>query len=290
MTEPIVRQPMSGWKDDRMRVDVNGVRIEVADNGEGPAVLLLHGFPDSHRLWDAQVAALTGAGFRTIAPDLRGFGESDRPEGVEHYNILSLAGDVLGVLDHLGIERAHVVGHDWGAALSWALAAFAADRVDHLVAMSVGHPQAFGSAGFEQRERSWYMLLFQFEGVAERWLADNDFANLRAWSSHPDVEGVIADLTRPGALTAALNYYRANVPPSALVEPPIILPAISAPTMGMWSSGDVALLEPQMKSSVQFVSGAWRYERLDGPGHWMQLEAPDEVSRLLLDFLPQPRA
>src|SRR4051812_4895043 len=113
-----------------MRIDVDGVGIEVDVRGDGPPVLLLHGWPDSHALWRHQVEALNAAGYRTIAPDLRGFGASDRPLDVDAYGLLSIAGDVLGVLDHLGVARTHVVGHDWGAALSWALAAFAGDRVD----------------------------------------------------------------------------------------------------------------------------------------------------------------
>ena len=177
-----------------MRYEVNGIGIEVHDEGSGPPVLLLHGWPDSHRLWRHQVAALTAAGYRCVVPDLRGFGESDRPAEVEAYALPILAGDVLGVLDHLGIDRAHVVGHDWGAALAWVVAGFAPDRVDHLVAMSVGHLSSFREAGWAQREKSWYMLLFQFEGVAEQWLSDDDFANLRAWSGHPDADAVIADL------------------------------------------------------------------------------------------------
>ena len=181
-----------------MRIDVNGIGLDVEDTGSGPPVLLLHGWPDSHRLWRHQVEALTAAGFRTIAPDLRGFGDSDRPAEVEAYGLLNIAGDVLGVLDHLGIERAHVVGHDWGAALAWALAAFTPDRVDHLAVLSVGHPSSFRDAGLEQREKSWYMLLFQFEGVAEQWLSNDDFANLRAWSRHPEIDDAIADLVPSG--------------------------------------------------------------------------------------------
>ena len=123
-----------------MRVDVNGTGIEVDVVGDGRPVVLLHGFPDSGRLWRHQVPALRDAGFKVVVPDLRGYGGSDRPEGVEAYSLLFLAGDVLGVLDHLGVERAHVVGHDWGAALAWTVASFAPDRVDHLVALSVGHP------------------------------------------------------------------------------------------------------------------------------------------------------
>jgi pimeloyl-ACP methyl ester carboxylesterase len=269
-----------------MRVDVNGTGIEVQVEGEGRPVVLLHGFPDSHRLWRNQVPALRDAGFQVIVPDLRGYGGSDKPADVESYSIPFLAADVLGVLDHLGIERAHVVGHDWGAALAWAIAAFAPERVDHLVALSVGHPGAFVAAGLPQREKSWYMLLFQFTGIAEQWLSDNGWANFREWSSHPDVDAVIAELERDHSLTPALNYYRANIPPESLVGSGLEVPSVKAPTMGVWSSGDFALLEDQMSGSSKFVDGAWRYERVEGPAHWLQLEAPDEVNRLLVDFLP----
>jgi pimeloyl-ACP methyl ester carboxylesterase len=271
-----------------MRVDVNGIGLEVEDRGSGPPVLLLHGWPDSHRLWRHQVEALTAAGFRTVAPDLRGFGDSDRPAEVEAYSLLNIAGDVVGTLDHFGIARAHVVGHDWGAALAWAMAAFMPERVDHLAVLSVGHPRSFRGVGFEQREKSWYMLLFQFAGVAEQWLSNDDFANFRAWSRHPEADDAIAGLSRPGALTASLNWYRANLPPTALIEPALEIPAVSAPTLGIWSSGDFALTEAQMSGSAAHVTGPWRYERVEGAGHWLQLEQPDVVSKLLLDFLPVP--
>jgi pimeloyl-ACP methyl ester carboxylesterase len=268
------------------RIDVNGTGINVEVAGAGRPVVLLHGFPDSHRLWRNQVPALTAAGFQVITPDLRGYGESDKPEGVEPYAIPFLAGDVLGVLDHLGIEKAHVVGHDWGAALAWAVASLVPDRVDHLVALSVGHPLAFRAVGLPQQEKSWYMLLFQFEGIAERWCTEDGWARFREWSHHPDADAVIAELETKGSLTPGLGWYRANVPPSALVDPAMELPPVQAPTMGVWSSGDFALTEAQMRDSSAFVTGSWRYERLEGPGHWMQLEAPDDVNRLLLDFLP----
>jgi len=269
-----------------MRVDSGGVGIEVADEGAGRPVMLLHGWPDSGALWRHQVKALNEAGYRTIVPDLRGFGASDAPEGTEQYGLPFLAADVIAVLDHLGIEKAHVVGHDWGAALAWVTASLAPDRVDHLVALSVGHPSSFGGAGLPQREKSWYMLLFQFAGVAEQWLANDDWANFRAWAQHPDVDAVKADQGRAGRLTAGLNWYRANVPPEALIGPPLELPPVQATTMGVWSSGDIALTEAQMTGSKAFVTGSWRYERIDDVGHWMQLEAPDAVNRLLVDFLP----
>ena len=271
-----------------MRVDVNGIGIEYDVSGpdDGRPVVLLHGWPDSARLWRNQVPALGDAGFRVIVPDLRGYGRSDKPAEVDAYNLMFLAGDVLGVLDTAGVERAHVVGHDWGAALAWGLGAMAGDRVDHLVALSVGNPGAFRAAGLPQQEKSWYMLLFQFEGVAERWLSNDDWANFRAWSQHPDTDAVIADLDRDASLTPGLNWYRANIPPDAWVGPPMELPQVQAPTMGVWSSGDFALTEDQMTLSAKHCANSFRYERIEGPGHWMQLEAPDRVNALLLDFLP----
>jgi pimeloyl-ACP methyl ester carboxylesterase len=268
------------------RVDVDGVGIEYEVTGQGRPVVLLHGFPDSGRLWRHQVPALAGAGFQVVVPDLRGYGRSDKPEGVAAYALPLLAGDVLAVLADVGIDRAHVVGHDWGAALAWGLAALAPAHVDHLAVLSVGHPATFRRT-LQQREKSWYMLLFQFPGIAERWLTEDDWASFRTWARHPDANQVIADLESNGSLTPGLNWYRANVGPEAWVGPPPQLPAVQAATMGIWSTGDIALTETQMTDSAQNVAGPWRYERLDGPGHWMQLEVPDKVNALLLDFLPR---
>jgi len=262
-----------------------GVRIHYEVTGEGTPVVLLHGFPDSGRLWRHQVPALAEAGFRVIVPDQRGYGASDKPEGVDAYNLLHLVADVGAVLADAGVERAHVVGHDWGAAVAWVTATVAPAMVDHLAVLSVGHPATFRADGFEQYEKSWYMLLFQFEDIAERWLSQDEWKMFREWGRHPDTDAVIAELEQNGSLTPGLNWYRANVPPSSYVEPPMDLPPVAAPTMGIWSSGDFALGEGQMTRSKDRVAGSWRYERLDGPGHWMQLEAPDEVNRLLVDFL-----
>ena len=179
-----------------------------------------------------------------------------------------------------------MVGHDWGAALAWALASFAPDNVDHLVVLSVGNPVTFLRT-LEQRQKSWYMLLFQFPGVAERWLTEDNWANFRHWGRHPDGDAVIAELEANGSLTPGLNWYRANIAPESWAGPPLQLPPVQAPAMGVWSTGDFALSEVQMTDSAQNMAGPWRYERLDGPGHWMQLEAPDKVNELLLDFLPR---
>jgi pimeloyl-ACP methyl ester carboxylesterase len=273
-----------------MRAEVDGVGIEYDATGDGPPVVLLHGFPDSSRLWRHQVPALSEAGFKVIVPDLRGYGRSDKPAEVEAYGMRSLVADVLGVMSDAGVERAHVVGHDWGAAIAWALAAYVGDRVDHLAVLSVGHPATMRTGGYEQHQKSWYMLMFLFEGVAEDWLSADDWAEFRKWSGHPDCEQVIRDLEAGGSLTPGLNYYRANITPERFVRSGASLPPIQSPTMGIWSSNDMALTEAQMMNSGAGVAGPWRYERLDGPGHWMQLEAPDEVNRLLVDFLARSPA
>jgi pimeloyl-ACP methyl ester carboxylesterase len=189
------------------RVDVDGVGIEYEVTGEGRPVVLLHGFPDSGRLWRHQVPALAAAGFRVIVPDLRGYGRAGQPDAVGAYSLGLLAGDVQAVLAAEQVSRAHVVGHDWGAALAWVLATFAPDHVDHLAVLSVGHPATFLRT-LEQRQMSWYMLLFLFPGVAERWLSENDWANFRSWARHPDADQVIADLEATGSLLPGLNWYR----------------------------------------------------------------------------------
>jgi pimeloyl-ACP methyl ester carboxylesterase len=239
-----------------LEIDNNGVNIHVETAGEGRPVVLVHGFPDSGALWRHQVPALVDAGFHVIVPDLRGFGASGVPPEVADYSILYAIDDIVAVLDHLG------------------------------VALSVGQASAFRSVGVPQLEKSWYMFFFQFSGVAEEWLSADGWSNFRAWCHHPDADVIVGRWEATGTLTAALNWYRANIPPDGFVAPPLDLPPVEAPTLGVWSSGDFALTEEQMARSGEYVSGPWRYERVEGPGHWMQLEAPDEVNRLLLDFLP----
>jgi pimeloyl-ACP methyl ester carboxylesterase len=272
-----------------MLIELDDVTLNVRDDGAGEPVMLVHGWPDAMDLWRHQVPALLADGYRVITPDLRGFGGSSRPVDVAAYTVPDLVGDVVGVLDHLAVERVHLVGHDWGAAIAWMTAALAPSRVATLTALSVGHPASFRDAGWAQREKSWYMLLFQFPGVAEQWLSADGFRNLREWSAHPDIEAVVARLSDPSALTASLGPYRTILSPESLVTPPVALPPVLAPAMGLWSDGDPALTEEQMTGSKEYLAGPWRYERLDGAGHWMMLEAPDTVNALLLDFLGEHR-
>lgn len=266
------------------RIDANGVGLNVVDVGGGSPVLLLHGFPDSSALWRHQVPALTGAGLRVIAPDLRGFGESDRPEGAGAYAIYTLVEDALAILAALAVPSVQVVGHDWGAVVAWVLAALAPDRVARVAGLSVGHPSGYFRTR-RQREMSWYMLLFLHD-QAEELFSRDDWRFARSLLGGGDTERYIADLSRPGALTAALNVYRANVDPGAFAggRGPI-LPPIASPAMGVWSDRDFACGEEAMQASEQFVAGPWRYERIEGVGHWIPLEAPDRLNAVLLDFL-----
>ncbi len=276
------------------------VELHVTEAGprDGPPVLLLHGFPDSALVWRHQVAALAAAGHRVLAPDLRGFGASSRPVGVQAYAMPHLVGDVLAVLDAAGLARASLVGHDWGSVLAWRTAMAAPQRVERFVAVSVGHPAAFRAGGPAQALRSWYIGLFLLSGVAERVLPARRWALLRrSWSraSASEVPGAgaedlarqIADLARPGALTAALSWYRANVPAAlrtggdtAAADGPV-----TCPVMGVWSSRDAALTQAQMTASRDHVAGPWRYERIEGVDHWVPVRVPQRLNALLLSFL-----
>ncbi|MDD7939676.1 alpha/beta fold hydrolase [Actinomycetospora lutea] len=272
-----------------VRVTLPDVTLSVIDAGEGPAVLLLHGFPDRATLWRPQIAALVAAGYRVIAPDLRGFGDSDRPDDVASYRLHRSVADVLALLDERGIERAAVAGHDFGSVVGWALA-MRSERVTRYAALSVGHPEAFRAAGLEQRARSWYMLWFQFPGVAEEALPADDWALLRRWL-HRDaddelVRTQIADLARPGALVAGLNWYRATVDPRTFAdEAPLGLPRLAIPVLGMLGTADVALGEAQMTGSARYLDGPFTYVPVPGGDHWLPARHPDTVTDALLRFL-----
>jgi pimeloyl-ACP methyl ester carboxylesterase len=264
---------------------VNGLDLHVEDSGgDGEAVVLLHGWPDSGRLWRNQVPALVAAGYRVIVPDLRGFGRSSRPDDVAAYRLPESAADIVGILDDLAVRRCHLVGHDWGAALAWVVAAVHGDRLHSLTALSVPHPAA--PRTLKQREMAWYQLFFQFPRVAEEWLVHDDWSLLRQLlRDDGDIEHYICDLSRPGALTASLNWYRANLAPRPPSADSLRLPQITVPTMGIWSDGDHYLDGDRMVASEQFVDAPWRYEQISGAGHWIPLDAADRLTTLLLDWL-----
>ncbi len=272
-------------------IDVKGIKLNVVDVGSGPAVLLIHGFPDTSQVWRYQIPALVKAGFRVIAPDVRGFGNSDKPQEKEAYDLTVLVGDMINLMAQLGIEKAHVVGHDMGSAIAWVMASFFPQRVNRLASLSVGHPMANRERkSIEQREKAWYMLLFQFKGTAETLLQQDDWKLFREiLRNHSEFANWTKDLSRPGALTAALNWYRANLSPEKELAQPVPIPVTSVPSLGIWSSGDPYLTEKPMLATEAYVTGGWRYERIEGAGHWVQLDAADQVNGLLIDFFSKSK-
>ena len=268
-------------------IEANGLRFSVQDEGTGTPVVLLHGFPDTHRLWRRQVDALVRSGYRAIVPDLRGRGASDRPPDVRDYALRMVVQDVAGIMGELGIRRTHVVGHDWGAAVAWLLASLMPDCVDRLVALSVGFPGAGGPPDLEALQKGWYRLLFQFDGAEDLVRRDDWYLMRVLLGSNADLDRCLDDLSEPAALTAALNWYRANLPVERLVPSgsgPGLQP-VQAPTLGIWSTGDEYLTEQSMIRSADHVQGPWRYVRFADASHWIPLDQPDRLNALLLEFL-----
>jgi pimeloyl-ACP methyl ester carboxylesterase len=270
----------------------DGVELYVEVHGDGEPVLLLHGWPDSADLWRHQVPALTAHGFRVITPDMRGFGRSSRPEPVDSYQLRHAVADVAAILDATvlpdmtGVPAAHVVGHDWGAAVAWLTAMHLPDRVRTLTALSVAHIGV--PLTIREREMAWYQLFFQFEEIAEATLEYDDWAALRELApGYADIDRAIANLSRPGALTASLKWYRANLAPR-MPGPPARHPPVTAPALGIWSDGDRYLDGARMRASGDYVRGPWRYAEISGASHWIPLDAPDELNALLTEWLSQP--
>ena len=262
--------------------DLRNLRFNVLIEGHGPDVLLVHGFPDSNSVWRHQIPALVDAGFRVIAPDLRGFGETTAPPNRDDYKIDRFVGDLIAILDDLEVAKVRLVGHDWGAAVGWQTCMQHPERIDRYAALAVGHPTAYAHGGIMQKLKAYYVLFFQIPGLSEKAVSAGDWwlwskmlrydAELATWK---------ADLSRPGRLTAAINIYRANL---GLILPKQ-WPSVTVPVFGIWGEGDVALAERQMITSKDHVTSSWRYERVPRGTHWLQLEAPDRVNALLVDFL-----
>jgi pimeloyl-ACP methyl ester carboxylesterase len=257
---------------------------------EGPAdgelVLLLHGFPQTSFSWRNQLDALAAAGYHAVAPDQRGYSPGARPADVGEYRVERLVADVLGFADALGVERFHLVGHDWGGAVAWQVAGRHPERLRTLTSLSTPHPAAFRRSiqDGEQRDKSSYMLFFR-SPEAEPFFLDNDAAGLRALytaSGLADdaVEEYVRVLTQPGAMTGALNWYRAADP--GLVEG---LGPVTTPTMYVWSTSDPALGREAAEATAANVEGPYRFEVLEGVSHWIAEEAPDALNALLLEHL-----
>jgi pimeloyl-ACP methyl ester carboxylesterase len=273
---------------------IDGLRLHYVEAGTGPPVILLHGFPEFWYSWRRQIPALANAGFHAVAPDLRGYNRSDKPRGIEAYRLGRLVDDVAGLIGHTGATRAVVAGHDWGGVIAWGLAMRRPDLVDRLIILNAPHPAAF----FRELRRpaqllkSWYVCFFQVPWLPESIFRAGDFALLeRTLRRDPVQPGAISPediacykraLRRPGALTAAINYYRAAFRQRRVLRPSVR--PIDTPTLLIWGERDRYL-------GIRLLDGLepWvphlHISRLADASHWVQQEAPDQVNRLMIEFL-----
>ena len=275
--------------------DLGDVRLHYVEAGEGPLVVLLHGFPEFWYSWRHQIPALAAAGFRVVAPDMRGYNLSDKPGGVQAYRVELLTRDVERLIRACGAERAVVVGHDWGAIVAWLFAMREPAMLERLVIMNGPHPVAMMRDMLNplQLARSAYVFFFQLPWLPElaaqaggfaslRWMLRTD--PLRADAFTPeDIERYVEAMAQPGALTATINYYRAAVqrnPLSAREQ----LRRIDAPVLVIWGEQDRALGPELAEPPHAWVPNA-RVERLPDASHWVQNDRPERVNALLLDFL-----
>ena len=274
---------------ERARLTPGGLTFDglLAGPDDGEPVVLLHGFPETSACWRPQLAALAAAGFRALAPDQRGYSVGARPAGDASYRVGYLAADVLGLADLLGMERFHVVGHDWGGVVAWALAADHPERLRTAVVVSTPHPRAIAAVlpRSDQLVRSSYIGFFRLPVVSEAaLLAANGFL-LRQLLRRTGLSAGWADdyvrfMQGPGALTAALRWYRANGP-----SLPREVGRAAVPTLYVWGSHDVPLGREAAEATARFVEAPYRFVELPGVSHWVPEERPEELSGLLLDHL-----
>lgn len=273
---------------DRVRLGELTFDVTVAGPDDGTPILLLHGFPESSASWRPVTPRLVRAGLRVIVPNQRGYSPDARPERVDEYRFDRLVGDVVGLLDAYDVDSAHLVGHDWGAAVAWQVAGGHPERIRSLTAVSVPHPAAFGWAlreDADQQRRSGYIGLLRQEGKAEAALLEDDSRRLRAMfgdGNDPElVEEHVRLLSQPGALTAAMNWYRAMT--RAFGD----LPPVRVPTTYVWSTADPALGPAAAKRCAEFVDAPYRFVVLDGASHWIPEEHPDALADAILARVAQ---
>ncbi len=261
--------------------------------GDGPDVALcLHGFPESRFSWRHQLPVLADAGWRAVAPDLRGYGGSSRPLGKAAYHIDHLVDDVVGMFDAAGARRRLLVAHDWGAVIAWVVAMRRAVPLDGLIIMNVPHPTVFRELirhYWPQRLKSWYVAFFQLPGLPEFLLRQrraegiaNAFLNMAVDKAMfpPDVlDHYRQNALIPGALTAMINYYRANL---GLLDE--VAPQITVPTLMLWGEEDTALDVKLTEGYGPHVQD-FTLVRFPGVSHWVQQEAPGPVNAAMLDWL-----
>jgi pimeloyl-ACP methyl ester carboxylesterase len=279
-------------------VDANGIRIHCVTAGSGPLVLLLHGFPQFWYAWRHQIPALASR-FKVVAPDLRGYNDTEKPRRVADYRTGVLAADVVGIVRAFGYEKAHLVGHDWGGGVAWTAAMQHAEAVDKLAVLNCPHPLLFVKAlrsNVRQLGRSWYMFFFQLPALPElvfrlfpRGIVERTFRGLavrKAAFTDEDLRRFREALEKPGALTAAINYYRATFRNfSAMRELERAPTQIRSPTLVIWGENDVALGKELTDGMEPLFRGPLRIEYVRNCSHWVNEEQPELVNRLLLEFL-----
>ena len=279
-------------------IAANGLRFHALAAGpaDGPLVMLLHGFPEASHGWRRQIGPLAGAGFRVVAPDQRGVGRSSKPEGVANYRVHLLAQDIVALVRALGRQRAQVVGHDWGGAVAWALAARHADVFERAAILDAPHPAAFVAhlrRHPSQWLRSWYMAFFQLPALPEAVLRAGDFRRLaRALvaTSRPgtftpaDLDVYRAAWAQPGALTGMLNWYRALRSGGRLGGAARLDARVAVPVRVLWGDRDQAL-EPALADASLAWCDAGEAIHFPAATHWLQHEEPEAVNRSLLEFL-----
>jgi len=288
-TEPARPRPSEGTSTD---VETNGVSLHVVHLGpeDGPTVVLLHGFPECWYGWLPVARRLADAGYRVVVPDQRGYNASAKPTGVAAYRLPTLAADVAGLIEAAGADgtgsaNAHVVGHDWGAAVAWWLALDHPERVATLTAVNVPHPTVMWRTlrrSWDQRLRSWYMAFFQLPRVPELVMQAGDwrlFERSMRTSSRPgtfaaaDFERYRAAWRTPGAVTAMVNWYRA----AARYPVPERTDPVDPPTLVVWGTGDEFLRTEMARESVAYCRDG-RVILLDDATHWLHRERPGRVA------------
>ena len=272
----------------------NGLRLHVVEAGppDGPPVVLLHGFPELWYGWRRQIGPLAAAGHRVIVPDQRGYNTSDKPRGAAAYRVGTLAADVTGLLDALGIERADIVGHDWGGVVAWWLSLAHPARVRRLAILNAPHPAVMRrqlSRNPRQALRSWYVFFFQVPRLPERFLARDGYANLaravrggrRGTCTDEDLAVYRTAWAQPGALTAMLNWYRAALRAAGTRLPRL---RVGVPTLVLWGARDPFLGREMAEPSVALCDDG-RLEIFESATHWLQHDEAEAVSGRLLGFL-----
>jgi pimeloyl-ACP methyl ester carboxylesterase len=272
-----------------VKVPANGFvfDVRVAGPESAPAAILLHGFPETSYEWRHQLTALSAAGYRVIAPDQRGYSPGARPTQVSDYGVVLLAQDVLAIADALGVKRFHLVGHDWGGGVAWALGKLAAARLLSLTVLSTPHPDALvhelSDHSSCQFQDSSYFDLFTRPDAGGVFVANDDTGLRAVYTGLPldAVDAYVSALGEPDALAAALDWYRANITNRQFDVPS--LGEVTVPTQLLWGDQDPFFCRATVDLSAQFVTGPYRLVVLPGIGHWVAETAVEDVNARLLD-------